>query len=346
MTSRRRWPSCRRPALRSARRWTPAIWDRWKPGSRRQPRLWEASTSTFTNTSGKGQKQLDDWTTNFDVDLRALVGGVAAAADAPRRRRRLAGEHRHPTATTQSTSLRARAATARSRPPSSTGRWARPRCSAQEASAATWCRPGRSSIDGGDWDADQGAALPGLLRGHPEEPIPAARWGPAQGCRQRGGLPGRRRGPPHQRGQRHRRRRLPQACRLLRRLRRLTAERVDACLVAGGKYHDIDFAPPRAAAACWPSIPMCAPGSTPTMRTTAALDGCRFLGELHLRCAALRAGPSGILRSWVERGGRWVALHGTNSAVDLPRPRRRRVAALLPPSSPRPSAASSSPTRP
>ena len=34
------------------------------------------------NTSGKGQKRLEDWTTNFDVDLRALVGGVAAAADA------------------------------------------------------------------------------------------------------------------------------------------------------------------------------------------------------------------------------------------------------------------------
>ena len=34
------------------------------------------------NTSGKGQKQLDDWATNFNVDLRALVGGVAAAADA------------------------------------------------------------------------------------------------------------------------------------------------------------------------------------------------------------------------------------------------------------------------
>ena len=34
------------------------------------------------NTSGKGQRQLEDWTTNFNVDLRALVGGVAAAADA------------------------------------------------------------------------------------------------------------------------------------------------------------------------------------------------------------------------------------------------------------------------
>ena len=34
------------------------------------------------NTSGKGQRQLDDWTTNFSVDLKALVGGAAAAADA------------------------------------------------------------------------------------------------------------------------------------------------------------------------------------------------------------------------------------------------------------------------
>ena len=34
------------------------------------------------NTSGKAQRQLDDWTKNFDIDLRALVGGVAAAADA------------------------------------------------------------------------------------------------------------------------------------------------------------------------------------------------------------------------------------------------------------------------
>lgn len=34
------------------------------------------------NTSGKPQRQLEDWITNFQVDLIALVGGVAAAADA------------------------------------------------------------------------------------------------------------------------------------------------------------------------------------------------------------------------------------------------------------------------
>jgi 3-oxoacyl-[acyl-carrier protein] reductase len=34
------------------------------------------------NTSGKGQKVLDEWSKNFEIDLKALVGGVAAAKDA------------------------------------------------------------------------------------------------------------------------------------------------------------------------------------------------------------------------------------------------------------------------
>lgn len=34
------------------------------------------------NTSGKPQKALEDWVKNFEIDLRALVGGVAAAKDA------------------------------------------------------------------------------------------------------------------------------------------------------------------------------------------------------------------------------------------------------------------------
>lgn len=33
------------------------------------------------NTSGKSQKVLDDWVKNFEVDLKALVGGVGAASD-------------------------------------------------------------------------------------------------------------------------------------------------------------------------------------------------------------------------------------------------------------------------
>jgi NAD(P)-dependent dehydrogenase (short-subunit alcohol dehydrogenase family) len=34
------------------------------------------------NTSGKPQKVLDDWSKNFEIDLKALVGGVAAATEA------------------------------------------------------------------------------------------------------------------------------------------------------------------------------------------------------------------------------------------------------------------------
>jgi len=34
------------------------------------------------NTSGKPQKKLDDWINNFDIDLKALVGGVEAAKEA------------------------------------------------------------------------------------------------------------------------------------------------------------------------------------------------------------------------------------------------------------------------
>ncbi|NNE72498.1 MAG: SDR family oxidoreductase [Acidimicrobiales bacterium] len=33
------------------------------------------------NTSGKPQKQIEDWIKNYEIDLRALVGGVAAAKD-------------------------------------------------------------------------------------------------------------------------------------------------------------------------------------------------------------------------------------------------------------------------
>jgi uncharacterized protein len=94
--------------------------------------------------------------------------------------------------------------------------------------------------------------------------------------------------------------------------------RVDATLVAAGKWHDIDFA---------------------------RLELLKLLGEHeHLRVRvvsdyedtdAIAAGsllvsyacdlrPSDAaqhaIRSWVEGGGRWVALHGTNSALDLPRP--------------------------
>ena len=95
-------------------------------------------------------------------------------------------------------------------------------------------------------------------------------------------------------------------------------ERVDACLVAGGKYHDIDFAR-HELLRLLAEHPHVRTRVDSTYEDTAALDGCRLLVsytcDVRPSEQAQRA-----LRSWVERGGRWVALHGTNSALDLPRP--------------------------
>lgn len=91
--------------------------------------------------------------------------------------------------------------------------------------------------------------------------------------------------------------------------------RIDVTLVAGGKYHDIDFA----------------------RRELLALLGEH--DEFRVRVQPDYEDPSGIMassilvsytcdvrpsetaqraiREWVEGGGRWVALHGTNSALTL-----------------------------
>ena len=96
------------------------------------------------------------------------------------------------------------------------------------------------------------------------------------------------------------------------------ASRIDVTLVAGGKYHDIDFA---------------------------RLELLKLLGEYEPHRVrvqpdyedhdAITAGsilvsytcdvrPSeeaqAAIRTWIEGGGRWIALHGTNAALDLGRP--------------------------
>ncbi len=94
--------------------------------------------------------------------------------------------------------------------------------------------------------------------------------------------------------------------------------RIDACLVAGGKYHDIDFARREllgllaehdqvrvAVREDWDDIDA----------LTAADMIVSYTCDVRPPVAAQDA-----LRGWVGRGGRWVALHGTNSALDLPRP--------------------------
>jgi uncharacterized protein len=96
------------------------------------------------------------------------------------------------------------------------------------------------------------------------------------------------------------------------------AERVDVCLVAGGKYHDIDFARLEL-------LKLMAEHEHVRVRVAADYEDTASLGNasaLISYTCDVRPSESAqqAIRSWVEGGGRWVALHGTNSALDLPRP--------------------------
>lgn len=90
-------------------------------------------------------------------------------------------------------------------------------------------------------------------------------------------------------------------------------ERIDAHFVAAGKYHDIDFARLEI-------LKLLA--EHPQVRTTVAcdygdierLDQCRFLVTYTCDLMPSEAETAAI-RSWLERGGKWLALHGTNSIL-------------------------------
>ncbi len=93
--------------------------------------------------------------------------------------------------------------------------------------------------------------------------------------------------------------------------------RVNCVLVAGGKYHDIDFA------------------RLEILKLLAEDDRVRVrVFEDYANLAAIEAAdilvtytcdvtPSLVqqeaLRAWLERGGRWYALHGTNSILRFDR---------------------------
>ena len=94
--------------------------------------------------------------------------------------------------------------------------------------------------------------------------------------------------------------------------------RVDACLVAGGKYHDIDFARLELLDLL-AEHPHVRTRVDATYEDTEALAECSFL--VSYTCDVRPSPPAQeAIRSWVQRGGRWLALHGTNAALDLPRP--------------------------
>ena len=91
------------------------------------------------------------------------------------------------------------------------------------------------------------------------------------------------------------------------------ATRIDAHFVAAGKYHDIDYARLEI-------LKLLA--EHPQIRTTVACDygdidrlqQCRFL--VTYTCDLMPSKEEAkAIRAWLEGGGKWLALHGTNSIL-------------------------------
>jgi uncharacterized protein len=95
-------------------------------------------------------------------------------------------------------------------------------------------------------------------------------------------------------------------------------ERIDVCLVTGGRWHDIDFARLEL-------LKLLAEHEHVRVKTladyedTASITAAPILVSYTCDVRPSDAAQSAVTR-WVEGGGRWLALHGTNSALDLPRP--------------------------
>ena len=95
-------------------------------------------------------------------------------------------------------------------------------------------------------------------------------------------------------------------------------ERVNVVLVAGGLYHDIDFAR-RELLGLLGEHDHVRVTVESTYENTALLDEAAAL--ISYTCDVRPSEPAQLaVRQWVEEGGRWLALHGTNAALDLPRP--------------------------
>ena len=91
------------------------------------------------------------------------------------------------------------------------------------------------------------------------------------------------------------------------------SDRIAAHFVAAGKYHDIDFARLEL-------LKLLA--EHPRIRTTVACDygdldrlaSCRFL--VTYTCDLMpNEAETVAIRAWLEAGGKWLALHGTNSIL-------------------------------
>ena len=91
--------------------------------------------------------------------------------------------------------------------------------------------------------------------------------------------------------------------------------RVDATLVAGGKYHDIDFAR-RELLGLLAEHEEIRVRVQPDYEDAEAIAAGSILVSYTCDVRPSEAAQQRI-RAWVEAGGRWVALHGTNAALDL-----------------------------
>jgi len=93
------------------------------------------------------------------------------------------------------------------------------------------------------------------------------------------------------------------------------AERIDAYLVAGGRYHDIDFARMEL-------LKLLAEHEevrvtvAPDYRDVEGIAASRFLVSYTCDVRPSEAEQQ-ALADYVEGGGRWLALHGTNAALDF-----------------------------
>jgi type 1 glutamine amidotransferase len=94
------------------------------------------------------------------------------------------------------------------------------------------------------------------------------------------------------------------------------AGRLDAVLVCGGQWHDFDYARLQLldALAQWEQV------RTRVFENYAALDALERADLLITYTNNVRpvATQQDALVNFVDRGGRWLALHGTNGAIDPP----------------------------
>lgn len=91
--------------------------------------------------------------------------------------------------------------------------------------------------------------------------------------------------------------------------------RIDVTLVAGGKYHDIDFAR-RELLTLLGEHEEFRVRVQPDYEDTSGIEKSSILVSYTCDVRPSEKAQADI-RAWVENGGRWVALHGTNAALTL-----------------------------